>query len=140
MVDVVVGGGGNKASSVKPKLGAGIELGKLKNSKLLSVLSILLRTTDPPSSVSQILRSPPKYPFNYSTNHFFYISVTMGKVGPIYIWLEVSSLIDLLTSNWYSISISLPAGSNDLMMSSLESVLDSSSLDNLDDILPSHCK
>ena len=86
MVNIVVGGGGNKASSVKLKLGAGTELGNvLSSSRIAST-----------SSVSQILRSPPKYPFNYSTNRFFYIIVTMGKVGPIYSWLEVSSSIDNL--------------------------------------------
>ena len=74
MVDVVVGGGENKASSVKLKLGAGTELGiVLSSSRIAST-----------SSVSQILRSPPNDPFNNSTTGFFYFSVTMGKVGPIY--------------------------------------------------------
>ena len=48
MLNVV---GGNKASSVKLKLGAGTELGNvLSSSRIAST-----------SSVSQILRSPPKY-------------------------------------------------------------------------------
>ena len=100
MVDVVVGGGGNKASSVKLKLGAGTKLRNNSSSSRIASTSL----------VSQILRSPPKYPFNNSTNGFFYNSVTVGKVGPIYSWLEVYSSIDLLTSNWLSISISLPPG------------------------------
>ena len=100
MVDVVVDGGENKASSVKLKLGAGTELGNVLSSSRIASTSL----------VSQILRSPPKYPLNNSTNGFFYTSVTMGKVGPIYSLLEVSSSIDLLTSKCFSIS--LPPGTS----------------------------